>query len=51
MPSFWAEKVEEAGRFGFEDGFGNFFEDVEMRFGGGAEEVKAEGALSVLVRW
>jgi hypothetical protein len=48
---FGAEEVEEAGRFGFEDGFGDFFEDVEVGFGGGAEEVKAEGALSVLVRW
>jgi hypothetical protein len=48
---FGAEEVEEAGRFGFEDGFGDFFEDVEMGFGGGAEEVEAEGALSFLVRW
>ena len=51
MSVFGAEEVEEAGRFGFEDGFGDFFEDVEMGFGGGAEEVEAEGALSLLVRW
>jgi hypothetical protein len=51
LPSFWAEEVEEAGRFGFEDGFCDFFENVDVRFGGCTEDVKTEDALSVVVGW